>query len=247
VISHFDPRSREPKREEEPGVILLQEEGTEGGDQTTEKLSFRSKDLNDPRLHLRKGDEVEFQILIDKKTKKRFATLITLIRAAPVIREQGVIASVKNSTGIISSVERLDEILFHFRFSIASHRLYFYICINIGRSSEFEDYKKQKIEPGMEVEFTLNSDSKINKLRATDVKILPTGSVSFEEVLAGRVTGKVTREMKKSAINKRSNAPRTDENGLIEYVPARKEGDESEPQKETIPFSTKVIIQSKGI
>ena len=104
-------------------MILLQEEG--GSDQlTTEKLSFRSKDLSDPRLHLRKGDEVEFQILIEKKTKKRFATQITLIRAAPVIREQGVIASIKNSTGTISSVERLDEIMFHFRFALFECRGY---------------------------------------------------------------------------------------------------------------------------
>ena len=99
----------------------------------------------------------------------------------------------------------------------------------------------------MEVEFTLNSDSKINKLRATDIKILPTGTVSFEEVLEGRVTGKVTKEMKKSAINKRNPASKTDENGMIEYVVVRKEGEEGESQKETIPFSSKVTIQFKGI
>jgi hypothetical protein len=94
---------REDRKELRGGVVavpsLMDETGA--ATQKDEKLSFDGDDLEDSRGILPfVGDEIEFNVYIDKPTKKRKATGIKITSYGKAGREQGVIIKVKEGLSV---------------------------------------------------------------------------------------------------------------------------------------------------
>jgi len=126
-----------------------------------DKYYFTAKSLDNIKQNLRYGDEVEFNVVIKKRTGKKKAINIVLLRAAPEVVENGIICSVHNNKnyGHITCLHRDDDMFFHF--------------------SDLE-IPSEELHAGMEVEFTVITDSRTNKKKAIKIKPLPQGTVSFE-------------------------------------------------------------------
>lgn len=139
--------------EEDMGIITRAKEGEEGA----ESYSFTGKDVEDIRRSLHVGDEVEFNAVIYTRTKHKKATSIVLIKAAPEVREEGVISDIKKHYGYLSSPNRDDDIFFH-----------------------FTDYPENlKLEVGVEVEFSIVTEPRSRKKKAVKFTHLPTNTVKF--------------------------------------------------------------------
>lgn len=166
-----------PRRgeEEDKGVISMT-----APDTGFESLLFGTTDIR-AGVRLKCGDEVEFHILVDKRTNKKHATDITLVRSSFEKREMGVVCSVKKNYGHITCQEQDEDLFFHF--------------------SDFEDLpllqqQHQELSPGMEVEFVIVPDLRTGKTKAAKIRLLKEGTVKFEDVGEERYRGIVKRECK---------------------------------------------------
>jgi hypothetical protein len=94
---------REERKEMRGGMVAVPAVTSDSGEvtQKEEKLPFDGEDIDDPRGMLPfTGDEVEFNVCIDKPTKKRRATSIKITAYAKVGREQGVVTKVKEGLSV---------------------------------------------------------------------------------------------------------------------------------------------------
>jgi cold shock CspA family protein len=128
------------------------------GEEQSEMIAYTAQDIDDLRTTLHVNDEVEFNLIVEKRTGKKHASHITLIKAAPEVRLHGVISDVKKNYGYISCLEQEEEIYFYFE--------------------DFEE-KTKNILPGLELDFVIARSGK-DKKKATRIRILPPGSVKFE-------------------------------------------------------------------
>jgi hypothetical protein len=74
-----------------PGKMPDGKESASGKD---ENVVFTAGDMGETRIPLICGDEVEFNILLDKRTKRRRAIKMALVRMNPE-RERGVVSSIR--------------------------------------------------------------------------------------------------------------------------------------------------------
>lgn len=141
--------------QDEFGIIEFETEGK------TELLPFSSSDLESFNMLLWAGDSVEFSIGVEKKSRIRGATNIQLLSHKSLPTESGIINALKNGYGFIRSADREEDLYFHF--------------------AEFKDEKD--IETGLEVQYSAVQSSWSQKLIATNLKILPKGSVVFQVIV----------------------------------------------------------------
>jgi cold shock CspA family protein len=180
--------------------------GDKVGSDSNDSISLNSSNHN-PRLFL--GDLVEFRILVDRRTKQKYARYIKLVKSAAEQRaiekekkllenaapEEGIIVSLNNGYGIIRSNKRREDVYFHYSNVIVPEKS------NSNRNGSNEPNEDDlQLQKGQEVKFLLvtdptnsfNGSSNINtKISARRVEALPAGSVVFPTVVAKGVKGMV--------------------------------------------------------
>lgn len=95
---------------------------------------------------------------------------------APVVRESGIISTVKDGFGFLRCADRDGEVFFHF--------------------GDFPGSQHTPPRKGDEVSFRIQSDARDGRLRAQQLELLPKGSVQFETIVSEGVSGVIVREMR---------------------------------------------------
>ena len=170
-----------------------------------------SKSNSNSRLF--RGDLVEFRILLDRRTKQKYARHIKLIQCERdrkhiekekkllenATAEEGIVFAVNSGFGFIKSNRRREDVYFHFSQMDEAKT-------QNDSSSKFELKKGQEVkflvvtEPSSERQNSSNnlqrlsksSSSTSTKISARKVELLPAGSVVFHTVEATGVKGVVT-------------------------------------------------------
>lgn len=165
----------------------------------SEKFLFNGKDLENFKQPLRLGDQVEFSVLIKKRSGKKKATNIVLLKAAPEVFEYGIVCSIHKNYGHLTCMQRDEDMFFHF--------------------SDLE-INPEEISVGSELEFVVVTDSRSNKKKAIHIKHAPSGSVVFETVLPERFRGIVIRECKPGVAQPppHISVKKRDEHGTVEFI-----------------------------
>ncbi|CAF1160122.1 unnamed protein product [Adineta ricciae] len=150
-------------------------------------LPYGISDLQDSSKAVQVGDQVTFNVSQDRRTNQFFArNIVVTQRGPPVVstakRFRGVISTMKDSFGFIEREDALKEIFFHI--------------------TEFgNNIAPNTIQPGVEVEFDIQN--RLNKDLASNITILPKGTVQFDEIDTalhiGRITQPLQMKTKKSS------------------------------------------------
>jgi cold shock CspA family protein len=147
----------------------------EGAAPKAEIFEFAERDLVKSKMRLQVGDEVEFNVFVEKRSKRKGATGLKLVKPNPVGRVQGIIVRVEKTFGFIRPAVE----------SEAGESIFFYFsdCLEPDRVPARDD----------EVEFRLNA-SDDGKSSATRVCFLPKGTVKLEEAALEECEGVVVDE-----------------------------------------------------
>lgn len=161
---------------------------------------------------LYRRDLVEFTLVIEKRTRQKFARNIILLQSererarlakeeqllANATLERGVVVSLKQDFGFMRSNARRDEVYFH------------YSQVHLPEEGGERDATSKEndedceLKIGQEMEFLVvteevedrNSSNNVGrgkqKTSARKIKFLPKGSVEFSKTIATGVTGRVT-------------------------------------------------------
>jgi len=175
-----EPSGRGRPQDQSGGIITMMNDNT--GEE--EAISFKIGDVEE-RRSLRRGDDVEFAMVLDKRLKKKRAVKVKMGMPSGEGREQGIVGTLKDSFGFIDCADRDARLFFHF--------------------SEMLDRSAQ-VRQGDEVEFNVASSDRSGQENATKVVFLPQGTVFFEIEMEGRVRGVVSKELASKA------QPRRDRN-----------------------------------
>ncbi|XP_067913105.1 cold shock domain-containing protein E1 isoform X3 [Heterodontus francisci] len=135
-------------------------------------LTYTPEDV-DGNVQLETGDKVSFSMETNKHTGAVNAHNIVLVKKKPG-RCQGVVCAMKEAFGFIERGDLVKEIFFHY--------------------SEFKG-NLETLQPGDDVEFTIKERN--GKEVATEVKLLPQGTVIFEDVSIEQFDGIVTKVIPK--------------------------------------------------
>ncbi|MEE6493244.1 hypothetical protein FKM82_016775 [Ascaphus truei] len=145
-------------------------------------LTYTPEDV-DGNVHLETGDKINFIIETNKHTGAVSARNIMLLMKRKQMRCQGVVCAMKEAFGFIERGDVVKEIFFHY--------------------SEFKG-DLEALQPGDDVEFTIKDRN--GKEVATDVRLLPQGTVIFEDISIEHFDGTVTKVIPKVP-NKNQNDP----------------------------------------
>ncbi|XP_069797549.1 cold shock domain-containing protein E1 isoform X2 [Narcine bancroftii] len=135
-------------------------------------LTYTPEDV-DGNVQLETGDKVSFSMETNKHTGAVNAHNIVLVKKKQG-RCQGVVCAMKEAFGFIERGDLVKEIFFHY--------------------SEFKG-NLDTLQPGDDVEFTIKERN--GKEVATEVKLLPQGTVIFEDVSIEHFDGTVTKVIPK--------------------------------------------------
>ncbi|XP_029429067.1 cold shock domain-containing protein E1 isoform X2 [Rhinatrema bivittatum] len=144
-------------------------------------LTYTPEDV-DGNVQLETGDKINFIIETNKHTGAVNARGIMLMKKKQT-RCQGVVCAMKEAFGFIERGDVVKEIFFHY--------------------SEFKG-DLEALQPGDDVEFTIKDRN--GKEVATDVRLLPQGTVIFEDISFEHFEGTVTKVIPKVP-NKSQNDP----------------------------------------
>lgn len=144
-------------------------------------LTYTPDDV-DGNSQLETGDKINFIIDTNKHTGAVSARNIMLLKKKQM-RCQGVVCAMKEAFGFIERGDVVKEIFFHY--------------------SEFKG-DLEALQPGDDVEFTIKDRN--GKEVATDVRLLPQGTVIFEDISIEYFEGTVTKVIPKIP-NKNQNDP----------------------------------------
>jgi len=154
--------------EDEMGII----KGNDG-----ETYFYSARDIQNIRATLREGDEVEFAVLIEKRTNRKLASQIELVKPVDLKREFGIAVDLKRNYGYIDCVERQDQLFFH-----------------------VDDFETKPLEEqwqvGLELEFSVVNDNRTGKKKAANIKIVPQNTVKYYDVTAEVFQGVIEKECK---------------------------------------------------
>lgn len=145
-------------------------------------LTYTPEDV-DGNIQLETGDKINFIIETNKHTGAVSARNIMLLMKRKQMRCQGVVCAMKEAFGFIERGDVVKEIFFHY--------------------SEFKG-DLEALQPGDDVEFTIKDRN--GKEVATDVRLLPQGTVIFEDISIEHFEGVVTKVIPKVP-NKNQNDP----------------------------------------
>lgn len=138
------------------------------------KIGFEVGGQVDPTETLRQGDVVSFCISTNRRDGRQTANEVALVERAPVNEVDGIIRSLKDGFGFIERGDVAKEIFFHY--------------------SEFSPQQEPTIGDGVRFEVVTASQ---DKPVAQNVRLLPPGSVNFDEVVAEERRGVVSKPLKK--------------------------------------------------
>eukprot|EP01114_Cavostelium_apophysatum_P013865 TRINITY_DN3453_c0_g1_i2.p1 TRINITY_DN3453_c0_g1~~TRINITY_DN3453_c0_g1_i2.p1 ORF type:complete len:465 (-),score=62.65 TRINITY_DN3453_c0_g1_i2:67-1461(-) len=159
-------------------------------------LFFHFRDVSaQDQKNLKIGTEVEYTPARDAKNGKIKATNLRLLPKGTIDLqearsssarvegktkrkryEQGMVRTAEKTFGDICCTERDENVFFH-----------------ISEVQRLNHLKKDEIDMGMEVEFVVVTNPETNKSKAVDIKVLPRGSVKFDEPFPGIRKGVVTK------------------------------------------------------
>ncbi|CAF3428799.1 unnamed protein product [Rotaria socialis] len=150
-------------------------------------LPYGLTDLQDSTVQVKVGDRVSFNVGQDRRTNQFFARNVVLLdqpipsTSSTIKRYRGVISTMKDSFGFIEREDALKEIFFH--------------ITEFGPTAT-----ATMIQPGVEVEFDIQD--RHNKEVASNIIILPKGTVEFDEIdktpHIGRILQPLQNKLKKS-------------------------------------------------
>ncbi|KAM3871894.1 cold shock domain-containing protein E1 [Diretmus argenteus] len=135
-------------------------------------LTYTPDDV-EGNIHLDTGDKVSFYMETNKHTGAVSAHSIHLVKKKQM-RCQGVVCATKEAFGFIERADVVKEIFFHY--------------------SEFKG-DLEALQAGDDVEFTIKDRN--GKEVATDVRLLPQGTVIFEDISIEQFEGTVTKVIPK--------------------------------------------------
>uniref|UniRef100_A0A8C6SRH3 Cold shock domain containing E1 n=1 Tax=Neogobius melanostomus TaxID=47308 RepID=A0A8C6SRH3_9GOBI len=135
-------------------------------------LTYTPDDV-EGNIHLDSGDKVCFYMETNKLTGAVSARNIQLVKKKQM-RCQGVVCATKEAFGFIERADVVKEIFFHY--------------------SEFKG-DLEALQAGDDVEFTIKDRN--GKEVATDVRLLPQGTVIFEDISIEQFEGTVTKVIPK--------------------------------------------------
>uniref|UniRef100_A0AAV2LWT5 Cold shock domain-containing protein E1 n=1 Tax=Knipowitschia caucasica TaxID=637954 RepID=A0AAV2LWT5_KNICA len=135
-------------------------------------LTYTPDDI-EGNIHLDSGDKVSFYMETNKLTGAVSARNIQLVKKKQM-RCQGVVCATKEAFGFIERADVVKEIFFHY--------------------SEFKG-DLEALQAGDDVEFTIKDRN--GKEVATDVRLLPQGTVIFEDISIEQFEGTVTKVIPK--------------------------------------------------
>ncbi|XP_061112686.1 cold shock domain-containing protein E1 isoform X2 [Conger conger] len=144
-------------------------------------LTYTPEDV-EGNMHLDTGDKVSFYMETNKHTGAVSAHNIVLVKKKQM-RCQGVVCATKEAFGFIERGDVVKEIFFHY--------------------SEFKG-DLEALQAGDDVEFTIKERN--GKEVATEVRLLPQGTVIFEDISIEQFEGTVTKVIPKVP-NKNQNDP----------------------------------------
>ncbi|XP_077970092.1 cold shock domain-containing protein E1-like isoform X2 [Styela clava] len=142
-------------------------------------LPYSVNDLTNKNLQLQPGDKVSFYIATEKRTGILRARKITLVERAPPKRFIGIVTAMKESFGFIERADLVKEIFFH----------YSEVSNNVP-----------DLHVGDHVEYCVQDRN--GKEVATNIRLLPPGSVQLEEISSEIFVGIVERPLPPKAPNK---------------------------------------------
>ncbi|KAJ3586347.1 hypothetical protein NHX12_012747 [Muraenolepis orangiensis] len=142
------------------------------GGQEVFYLTYTSDDI-EGNMHLDTGDKVSFYMDTNKHTGAVSAHNIHLVKKKQT-RCQGVVCATKEAFGFIERADVVKEIFFHY--------------------SEFKG-DLEDLQAGDDVEFTIKDRN--GKEVATDVRLLPQGTVIFEDISIEQFEGTVLKVIPK--------------------------------------------------
>ncbi|XP_068602975.1 cold shock domain-containing protein E1 isoform X2 [Brachionichthys hirsutus] len=135
-------------------------------------LTYTAEDV-EGNIHLDMGDKVSFYMETNKHTGAVSARSIQLVKKKQM-RCQGVVCATKEAFGFIERADVVKEIFFHY--------------------SEFKG-DLDALQAGDDVEFTIKDRN--SKEVATDVRLLPQGTVIFEDISIEQFEGTVMKVIPK--------------------------------------------------
>uniref|UniRef100_A0A668V5F7 CSD domain-containing protein n=1 Tax=Oreochromis aureus TaxID=47969 RepID=A0A668V5F7_OREAU len=135
-------------------------------------LTYTPDDV-EGNIHLDTGDKVSFYMETNKHTGAVSARNIQLVKKKQM-RCQGVVCATKEAFGFIERADVVKEIFFHY--------------------SEFKG-DLEALQAGDDVEFTIKDRN--GKEVATDVRLLPQGTVIFEDISIEQFEGTVVKVIPK--------------------------------------------------
>uniref|UniRef100_A0A4W4HMG5 Cold shock domain-containing protein E1 n=1 Tax=Electrophorus electricus TaxID=8005 RepID=A0A4W4HMG5_ELEEL len=135
-------------------------------------LTYTPDDV-EGNIHLDTGDKVSFYMETNKHTGAVSARNVVLVKKKQM-RCQGVVCATKEAFGFIERADVVKEIFFHY--------------------SEFKG-DLETLQAGDDVEFTIKERN--GKEVATDVRLLPQGTVIFEDISIEQFEGTVTKVIPK--------------------------------------------------
>uniref|UniRef100_A0A3P8UNU9 Cold shock domain-containing protein E1 n=1 Tax=Cynoglossus semilaevis TaxID=244447 RepID=A0A3P8UNU9_CYNSE len=135
-------------------------------------LTYTPDDI-EGNIHLDTGDKVSFYMETNKHTGAVSARNIQLVKKKQM-RCQGVVCATKEAFGFIERADVVKEIFFHY--------------------SEFKG-DLEALQAGDDVEFTIKDRN--GKEVATDVRLLPQGTVIFEDISIEQFEGTVVKVIPK--------------------------------------------------
>ncbi|CAN0393540.1 unnamed protein product [Lampetra planeri] len=130
-------------------------------------LNFSCDDVEDA-IDMEVGDKVSFTVATNKPSGFMSASGVKLMERKRPDRFQGVVCAMKETFGFIERGDQVKEIFFHY--------------------SEYKG-NLETLQPGDDVEFSIQDRN--NKEVATDIRLLPEGTVIFEDISIERFKGEV--------------------------------------------------------
>ncbi|KAG7366768.1 cold-shock DNA-binding domain protein [Nitzschia inconspicua] len=209
-----DENGTSPAESAKSGFVVRLRNGEYTGDKAVDgnldlslsNTSHHSTNSGIPRLY--RGDIVQFRILIDRRTKQKYAREIKLVQSEKerkalekekkmlesAVPEEGIIVTLNNGFGFIRSNKRREHVYFHYSNLIAPEQ-----TTDVGNGSKVDEFPLKK---GQEVKFLVvmdtdstkgsnNGNNGNTKVSAREVEALPRGSVVFHTDIAQGVKGMV--------------------------------------------------------